>query len=86
MTKKVYTKDDLAIGVEKKLVECFNAYLVEGDDSGLDGWFQPDETRGFRIAEPNTIEEFDGYTITLDESNYEWDGIFVDSMFVKYEK
>jgi len=63
MTKKVYTRDDLAIGVGKKLVECFNAYLVEGDDSGLDGWFQPDETMGFRIAEPNTIEEFDGYTM-----------------------
>jgi hypothetical protein len=56
------TRDELAEAVCVKLKECFNAYLTEDDDTGLDGWFQPDEKRGARMT-TKKIVEFDGYTM-----------------------
>lgn len=56
------SRDELYDAICEKLTECFNAYLTEDDDTGLDGWFQPDEKRGARMT-TEKIVEFDNYTM-----------------------
>ena len=64
MTEKIYTKDKLSDATGDKVDQWLNnQMMVNGKDDGLDGWFQPLETEGFRLAEPNTIKKCHGYTM-----------------------
>jgi len=71
MTKKEYTRDDFIDAVGDRVDKYLNErMMVDGRDDGLDDWFKPDETRGFRIVEPNTIEKCGGYTMGSKEDLY----------------
>lgn len=72
MTEKEYNKDKLVDAVGDRLDKHLNdRMMVDGRDDGLDDWFKPDETRGFRIVEPNTIEKCNGYTMGSKEDLYD---------------
>ena len=71
MGKKEYTKDDLNDAVGNRVDSYLNDRMMErATDDGLDDWFKPDETRGFRIVEPNTIAKCNGYTMGSKEDLY----------------
>lgn len=76
MDKKEYTKDDLNDAVGYRVASYLNDRMMERAtgrgvrDDGLDDWFKPDETRGFRIVEQNTIEKCHGYTMGSKEDLY----------------
>ena len=68
MADKIYTKDELSDATSDKVDKWLNnQMMVNGKDDGLDGWFTPDETQGFRLAEPNTIQECHGYNFASKE-------------------
>lgn len=72
MTEKEYNKDNLVDAVGDRVDKHLNErMMVDGRDDGLDDWFKPDETRGFRIVEPNTIEKCNGYTMGSKEDLYD---------------
>jgi len=72
MAEKEYNKDDLVSATAEKVDEYLHdAMMVDGRDDGLDDWFKPNETRGFRIVEPNTIEKCHGYTMGSKEDLYD---------------
>lgn len=71
MAKKKYTRDDLNDAAGARVDNHLNErMMVDGRDDGLDDWFKPNETRGFRIVEPNTIEKCLGYTMGSKEDLY----------------
>jgi hypothetical protein len=55
-------KDELNDLTADRIADCLNARCHDGKyDDSLDGWFQGDDTRGFRMYQ-GEITHFDGYT------------------------
>jgi len=55
-------KDELNDRTADRIADCLNARCPDGKyDDSLDGWFQGDNTRGFRMY-LGEITHFDGYT------------------------
>tara|TARA_B100000287_G_scaffold80041_3_gene72462 strand:- start:2041 stop:2478 length:438 start_codon:yes stop_codon:yes gene_type:complete len=57
------TRDELHDAVDRVMARYITEAAInkEGDDTGLDSWFEPRTTYGFRIAKEKIVA-FDGYT------------------------